>query len=136
MWNVTKNSFNNLFIFCNFKIKIIFIHLIKCIINNTAFPPSLNNSSCSFYHASYQHKICHDVKAVLFLSLWTVSVGELELILNIEPDEYINALSPEHGAITFLHTQEYDVTDGARHLVAPGSHHVIDLQKVSAKERM
>lgn len=58
-------------------------------------------------------------------------LGEFELRLNIEPDEYVDVVSPERGAIAFIHSRESDITDGSRHLVAPASHYVIDLQKVS-----
>lgn len=60
-----------------------------------------------------------------------LSVGEIELRLNIEPDEYIDVLSPEHGAIIFIHTQESNLRDGQQHMLAPGSSYIIDLQKVS-----
>ncbi|XP_062588121.1 uncharacterized protein LOC134249782 isoform X1 [Saccostrea cucullata] len=62
-------------------------------------------------------------------------LGELELRLNIESDEYIDVLSPEQGAIIFLHTQKDDITEGSRHSVAPGSHNVIDLQNVIVRTK-
>ncbi|XP_061172242.1 uncharacterized protein LOC133181699 [Saccostrea echinata] len=62
-------------------------------------------------------------------------LGELELRLNIESDEYIDVLSPDRGAIIFLHTQKNDVTEGSRYSVAPGSHYVIDLQNVIVRTK-
>ena len=95
----------------------------------SAFPPQAINFAQwhTFFYMYVQQTrlVCPAHFLLRFLVL-----GEFELRLNIEPDEYVDVVSPERGAIVFIHSRESEITDGSRHLVAPASHYVIDLQKV------